>query len=133
LDYEHFYDHKTNSDGTRKYDPGDIQVNSFYLGYTNQFTDKLSGSLSGGYAYDTVGGAQASGPIYGASLAYLITKQLEISANVSQTISSNKYFYAGLALKYSFMPETLVEFLNRTKWVSWENNDMHNNSEPYRN
>ena len=112
MSYENFYDHKTNSDGTRKYDPGDIQVNSFYLGYTNQFTDNLSGSLSAGYAYDSVGGGPASGPIYGASLAYLITKQLEISANVGQTISSNKYFYAGLALKYSFMPSTLVKLLH---------------------
>ena len=111
LDYENFYHHKTNSDGTRKYDPGDIQVQSFYVGYSNQVTSDLRGDLSMGYAYDAIGGGPASGLIYGASLAYLITKKLEISANVSQTVSSNKYFYAGLALKYSFMPSTLVEML----------------------
>ena len=111
LDYESFYHHATNSDGTRKYDPGDIQVHSFYVGFSNQFTAELRGDLSLGYAYDAVGGGPASGPIYSASLAYLITKQLEISANVGQTISSNKYFYGGIALKYAFMPSTLVEML----------------------
>lgn len=115
FNYEQFFDHESNDDGTRKYNPGNIQVHSFCLGYANQFTDDLRGSLSAGYAYDAVGKGPASGPIYNASLAYMITKKLEISANVGQVISSNKYFYTGLALKYSFMPDTLVEFLTGKK------------------
>jgi tetratricopeptide (TPR) repeat protein len=111
LDYESFFHHATNSDGTRKYDPGDIQVHSFYVGFSNQFTADFRGDFALGYAYDAVGGGPASGPIYSASLAYLITKKLELSANVGQTISSNKYFYGGIALKYTFMPSTLVEML----------------------
>ncbi len=120
FNFENFYDHKTNSDGTRKYDPDDIQVHSFYVGYTNQFTADLSGTLSAGYAYDAVGGGPTSGPIYGVSMNYLLTKKLELSANVGQVISSNKYFYAGLGLKYSFMPETVVELFNGSNKASEE-------------
>jgi tetratricopeptide (TPR) repeat protein len=120
FNFENFYHHKTNSDGTRQYNPDDIQVHSFYLGYTNQFTADLSGTLSAGYAYDAVGGGPTSGPIYGASLNYLLTKKLELSANVGQVISSNKYFYAGLGLKYSFMPETVVELFNGSNKASEE-------------
>lgn len=115
FDYENFFHEKENSDGTAEYAPSDSQVHSFYVGYSNQFTSDLRGDLSVGYAYDAVGGGPQSGPIYGASLAYLLTKKLEISANVSQTISSNKYFYAGLSLKYTFMPEPLIEYFNGKK------------------
>lgn len=115
LYYENFYHHKTNSDGIREYNPADSQVHSFSVGYSNQFTEDFSGSLYVGYAYDAIGGGPTSGPIYNASLAYMITKKLELSANVGQTISSNKYFYTGLGLKYYFMPETLVDYFIANK------------------
>jgi tetratricopeptide (TPR) repeat protein len=115
LYYEDFFDHKHNSDGTRKYNPSNSQVHSFYVGYTNQFTENFRGSLSAGYAYDAIGGISSSGPIYNASLYYMVTKKLELSTTVGQVISSNKYFYAGIGLKYYFMPETLVEYFSGNK------------------
>ena len=115
LYYEDFFHHSHNSAGIREYNPANSQVHSFYVGYTNQFTEDLRGSVSAGYAYDAIGGASTSGPIYSAALAYMITKKLEISANVGQAISSNKYFYGGLALKYSFMPGTLVDYFSGNK------------------
>jgi tetratricopeptide (TPR) repeat protein len=111
LDME-FFDHfKTRDDGTRIYAPDNRQVHTFLLSFYNEFTEDFKASIYGGFALDAMG--SSSGPAYGASISYRILEDLELSGTVSQTLSSNQYFYVGIELKYNFTPLTLVELFKR--------------------
>lgn len=111
FDYEDFSRRKENPNGTKMYNPGDRHVQSLYLGFSDKLTDSLSGSLSGGFAYDFK--ANKLNPIYGITITYLVTPDLEISAYADQVISTNKYFYAGVKVRYSFGPVSMDDFMKK--------------------
>lgn len=111
--YETFDYYKDNSDGTRMYDIGDLHQHSFYLAFSNQFTPSFRAYLSGGCTYDVL--ANTGRPIYGITLSYLVTPELELTATANHVVSTTRYFYAGLGIKYSFTPYTLAEFIKTRK------------------
>jgi len=113
LDFEKFYSFRSNQDGLRPYNPDDRQVHTFSAGISKEFTSYLRGGTHGGYAYDAW--SDSSGPVYGGNMTYMVTEQFEISAMFDHVISSNKYFYAGLELKYYLTPYTLAELLKNQK------------------
>ncbi len=107
--YETFNYYKDNSEGEPMYNMNDLHLHSFYLAFTNQFTPSFRTYLSGGCTYDVI--ANTGRPIYGVTLSYLLTPEIELTATANHVISTTRYFYAGFGVKYSFTPYTLADFI----------------------